>query len=251
MTTLTFCLGFRDWHIKHLYRCLESIRRHTDEPIIVCDLASQTADIRYICAPLDVSLIRVLDASEWSRSWALNIAASTAPLKTTHFVFTDADMIFPGPWFSFAEKWIQSNPDSVGITRSRDLDANALQHLDQASDEWIFRNSVPHASDLGHGAAMVVPREWFEKVGGFDEFYVTWGAEDNDLTSRAEWDGRSVSWIPEAWVAHQWHRRDWPTHAQFMQVHKNRQYYSERLRERGPIIRNGPVSFPSRSRSRS
>jgi len=85
---------------------------------------------------------------------------------------------------------------------------------------------------------MVVPAEWFWKVGGFDEFYQVWGAEDQDLVDRATWDGLPVQWLPEAWVVHQWHRRDWPTPAQFDVVNRNRVYYRARGVARGPIVRN-------------
>jgi GT2 family glycosyltransferase len=85
---------------------------------------------------------------------------------------------------------------------------------------------------------MVAYRRWFHRVGGFDEFYRVWGAEDNDLVLRAEWDGVGAEWISGAVVYHQWHRRDWPTPEQTEQVAINREYLAARARAGGPIVRN-------------
>jgi hypothetical protein len=77
-----------------------------------------------------------------------------------------------------------------------------------------------------------------------------WGCEDNDLTARAQWDGLDVRRLSNevppwssaefigAWVAHQWHRRDWPTPEQLAQVRRNRAYFYQRIADGGPIIRN-------------
>lgn len=243
--SLAFCLGFRNWHVQHLRRCLVSIRAHTDAPIMLCDLGSD--DLAAVQNSLfdDVTLL-VYPQPEWSRSIALNFAADQSPRDrgVTHYVFTDADMIFPGSWFEYVET-VNLDANVLWLTRSRDLHPVSMAILDlkmtgfKIEDQWLYDWSSPHGNDLGQGAAMIVPRVWFEKVGGFDEYYRVWGCEDNDLTMRAEWDGLTVQWLDnQAWVAHQWHRRDWPTPEQLAQVRRNREYFYQRLVNRGPIVRN-------------
>ena len=88
---------------------------------------------------------------------------------------------------------------------------------------------------------MLIPIPWFQEVGGFDEVYQVWGAEDNDLILRARWAGLDVAWLlPEqdAWVVHQHHTRSWPVPSQMAQVRRNRDYLAQRELEQGPIIRN-------------
>jgi GT2 family glycosyltransferase len=111
--------------------------------------------------------------------------------------------------------------------------------MPQPSDWELYQSSTIHPT-VGQGGAMVVPIPWFIKVGGFDEAYEVWGAEDNDLVLRAQWDGLPIEWLPEesAWVVHQYHNRAWPTTKQADQVKRNRVYLAERIAAKGPIIRN-------------
>jgi hypothetical protein len=249
-----FCLGWKSWYVDHLLRCLESIRRHTDAPIILADLGSRHYNaVHAICKDFQVHVIYRW-REVWSRSVALNAAAGSLTLDemtyTTTLIFTDADMLFPASWFSTVEPLLSapgaSDPDraKVYLTRSRDLSPEATANLPvhwmpRWSDDEIYRASTLH-TDLGQGGAMVIPRAWFKKVGGFDEVYQTWGGEENDLVLRAQWDGLAVEWLPEdtAWVAHQYHTRTWPTPAQVEHVRQNRAYLAERMAEQGPIIRN-------------
>lgn len=287
MARIAICLGFRNWHREHLQRCLQSLRAGApDWPILVADTGSPEPDmpeIRRLCAEVSARLVCEVQP-EWSRSRALNLAARQAPDADT-YIFTDADMIFPALWFVAARAVLAPQPrfcqcgrrldqgrdgfvecserpthlghDSVPnpnawlwMTRARDLSEVDTDNLDgPIEDTWLAAHSQAHPA-VGQGAAMVVPGPWFRRVGGFDEFYRIWGAEDNDLVQRAIWDGLAVDWLRRggwnsgcgdeslAWVVHQWHRRDWPTPAQFEQVRRNRQYLAERLVQRGPIVRN-------------
>lgn len=233
---ITFCLGFRNWHLDHLNRCVESLVPF-NLPIVAVDCSPEPAKI----ARARHLLIVREPTEEWSRSYALNQAAREVKQHgpTPWLCFTDADMIFPSHWLksaiaATAIKWKGDPP--IRLTHSRDLpeDFDFSAYYD---DETLRRASTPHPS-VGMGAAMLVPRHWFERVGGFDEFYKVWGCEDNDLVWRAAWDGLEIDWLPNTFVAHQWHRRDWPTPMQYDQVTRNREYYCQRVAERGPIVRN-------------
>ena len=236
------CLGFRNWHVGHLARALAGWMR-ARVPVVVVDLGTAWPDISRVRATVAATGARLIEAprEDWSRSEALNLAAAAAPEAVDTLVFTDADMLVPESWFDAVAAALsrEQGRETVWLTDSRDLPEGAERELwwDPA---WLWRVSRAHPR-VGQGAAMVVPRAWFTRVGGFDEVYRVWGAEDNDLVLRAEWDGVPVRWLepPEqAWVAHQWHRRDWPTAAQYAQVQKNRAYLAERIGERGPVVRN-------------
>lgn len=241
---MTFCLGFRHWYARHLDRCLTSLARF-NLPIIVTvgDGSQVIADIvtAHGATPLMYSM------SEWSRSVALNQAAEVA--TTPYVVCTDADMIFPSHWLRVAETY--ASPHRLCLTDSRDTVPGETSSmlsimLDDVlhwhnMDNWLLRNTKEH-SRVGQGAAAIIPRHWFVSVGGFDEFYSCWGCEDEDIVDRAQWDGLDVVWLPHTFVAHQWHRRDWPTQEQYAQVQRNREYLAARRAERGPIARNGTVS---------
>lgn len=245
--SLVFCLGFRDWDLDHLRRCLASLRLGTKDPILVVDYGSREAlmpQIRKLCVEHAAHWHTVLpaEAPEWSRSRALNRAMRCYP-EATHYVFTDADMLFTPRWFEVVTALGPGlNQTTLWLTRSRDFDEATTEALDRLgplaeSLDWCWANSIGH-TDLGQGGGMIVPGPWFRSVGGFDEYYRIWGAEDQDLVDRARWAGLTVDWLPATRVFHQWHRRDWPTPTQFEQVRRNKAYYAARQVERGPIVRN-------------
>lgn len=254
----TFCLGYKDWYANHLARCLRSLRSQTNAPIVIADLSvdeSSKAAVQQLARAHSAEV--VLSPREvWSRSIALNLAASVA--KTQHLVFTDADMIFSAHWVRVAERCFEDvsarGLKLFKLTRSRDLAGGLAQEYSQFweydepenREEWLRGVSTPHP-DIGQGAATVVTAEWFRRVGGFDEVYSVWGCEDNDLVLRAQWDGYTVDWFSSVYVYHQYHSHGVghpliPTHeaAQVVMEHVkfNRKYLAQRMEEKGPIVRN-------------
>lgn len=221
----TVCLGFRDWHVEHLRRCLQSLSAF-DVDVVVVDLGSQSAtDVRdAVMEPsgrANFTLVRHVHR-EWSRSVALNFASRFSGPTTTHFVFTDADMIFPSRWIDSARAMVLQSPKALWLTDSRDLHERSALPV-APYDEDRLRAVTTWHTRAGMGAAMIVPRRWFRKVRGFDETYRTWGCEDTDLVERAARE-LHVAWLEGAFVVHQWHRRDWPTSEQFEHVKENRAY---------------------------
>jgi GT2 family glycosyltransferase len=144
-------------------------------------------------------------------------------------------MIFPASWALEVLSAIESQeaPFTVWLTRSRDLVPGDLP--DPATDEWLGVHSFPH-SHAGQGGGMVVPRAWWQGVGGFDESYRVWGAEDNDLVLRALWSGLDVRWLPTTSVYHQWHSR-LGTAEQLDHLQRNRRYLADRVAQCGPVYR--------------
>jgi len=250
----TICIGFRNWHLEHLHRCLASLRRGTDAPITLCDTGTSEPDFDRVVELADVHDAYLLAEPhpEWSRSRALNAAARAAVesefSRPDWLAFTDADMLFPRLWFPAAERAMGSSPPWLWVTPSRDLPAWAMEpaharRLETYDDEDLHALTVEHPP-TGEGGAMLVPRAWFARVGGFDEFYRGWGAEDNDLTLRARWDGLPVERLPDAWVAHQHHSRE-ASPELWAKVLANRAYLAERVAEaeegRPSIARNASL----------
>jgi glycosyltransferase involved in cell wall biosynthesis len=81
------------------------------------------------------------------------------------------------------------------------IDADVLMHLEFA--KWLEFNQVsssfylypdPKAVELV--GFLIVAREHFFKVGGYDEAFTGWGGEDSDLYERLAMTGLSVSPVP-------------------------------------------------------
>jgi len=68
-----------------------------------------------------------------------------------------------------------------------------------------FDHKKTQPVDLITGAFMVLPRDLYEKVGGFDPMYFLF-MEDFDLCQKVWWEGRQVVYYPEVTVFH-YHKR--------------------------------------------
>lgn len=58
---------------------------------------------------------------------------------------------------------------------------------------------------IADGAMQYTSREWFLKVGGYDERMIGLCGMDNDLHARAKRDGLEIRWIHRGDIYHQWH----------------------------------------------
>lgn len=70
---------------------------------------------------------------------------------------------------------------------------------------YDFRHDQTQQVELLTGAAMMIPRNAFEKVGGFDERYFLF-MEDFDLCKKIRAQGLSIVYYPEAVINH-YHKR--------------------------------------------
>jgi glycosyltransferase involved in cell wall biosynthesis len=155
------------------------------------------------------------------------VRASTAP----YLLFSDSDCIFP-------PDHLQSHlmARRPGVVRAGDcfrLDKGATERLDLAAiATGIYRNWVPkcerkrmfkkwfkeqcyqlvrhRAKPKLTGCNIGIAREDLEAVNGFDEMFVGWGCEDDDLAQRLRRAGfRIASALGYTSAYHMWH----PTHS--------------------------------------
>ncbi len=78
--------------------------------------------------------------------------------------------------------------------------------IDLLSDAFAGRMRELYEVDFINAAVWLMPRQIFEKVGGFDPVYFMYG-EDIDYCHRAQFHGFKVGLSPEA-IAYHWHVSD-------------------------------------------
>lgn len=141
-----------------------------------------------------------------------NIGATGA--KTPYLVFLNPDA-FPAPdWLAKLVETAESHPGAVSIG-STQVRADARDLFDGTGDV-MHASGLAYRSNFGKprtappplaesfsacAAAMLVRREAFEAIGGFDERYFCY-FEDVDLCFRLRLAGHRVLQSPEAVVAH-------------------------------------------------
>lgn len=60
---------------------------------------------------------------------------------------------------------------------------------------------------LVFGCNMTIPKKWLKKTGGFDEKFIHWGQEDNELAYRLHYEGVRIVINSKLEVLHQFHGR--------------------------------------------
>ncbi len=152
--------------------------------------------VRYVHTPIES------DDLPYNRSWAFNVGArmAEAPLLILH----DNDFLVPG---SYARELVARHDEGWELIDLKRM----MFYLSPTSTEWIIRErTIPDRVTIEHvtqnllgGGSVVMDREAYFEIGGFDESFVGWGGEDNDFWERAEtrrcW---KLGYLP---LVHLWH----------------------------------------------
>lgn len=140
----------------------------------------------------------------WSRAAAVNAAAKAAGDWDAALI-ADADTI---PEMEPVQRAVAMVGMNGGAIRPHDTLWNLKSwQSTQLAQQGIERLHLNHKTKTNPGGGLlVISREAWDTVGGYDERYVTWGHEDSDIHTRllaeASWDR-----IPgQAW--HLYHPRD-------------------------------------------
>jgi len=124
-----------------------------------------------------------------------------------HLAFIDADCIAAPQWLEMLARCAGSKPLIAGpIVVTTGERPNKVERFERlwrfAQDAWVRQGWAATAN-------LLVEREAFEAVGGFDEAYRSIG-EDADLCIRAARSGFELGYCPGAEVSHAGERRLWP-----------------------------------------
>jgi len=209
--TISTIIPVRNRSGVRLLNCLGSLRWQdvdTDHEIIISDFGSDlphSQSIDQVAEELDVRIVRTATDETWNRSRALNIGIQAA---AGDYVFcTDADMIFQPNFVStLLATHREASKDVMIHCRCHDLPEDVPEKEWAARDFEELRSQATVRAVRGTGACQSATREFFERVRGYDEKFKYWGAEDVDMTARAERFGLDIHWVSNATsMLHQWH----------------------------------------------
>ena len=177
--------------------------------LVVVDNASEDERPRASAFPFDVEIIQ--NERNVGFAEANNIAALDR--QTPYLVFLNPDA-FPEPgWLAALLRTAKQHPEAVAIGSTQVRHA-APDVLDGTGDVlhatgFAYRSNHGKRGAVGPlaetfsacGAAMLVRRETFEAIGGFDERYFCY-FEDVDLGFRLRLTGGRILQAPDAVIAH-------------------------------------------------
>ena len=213
MTTLSVVIPIRDRSGQRLENCLRSLRwqrgvERQQVEIVLSDFGSSAEHATSIAA-LAQAYDAVVTTEEtealWNRSRALNLGIQAASGELCFC--TDADMIFSPDFIAaLLSAEAQAPGETMVLSRCHDLPEAAPRRLFEQSDFADLKSSAALRQTTGTGACQVARRSFFEHARGYDEAFEYWGAEDDDMLSRARRYGLNPVYLEgEAAMLHQWH----------------------------------------------
>lgn len=207
MTEISVLLTIRNWDLQRVRMCLASleVQVDVDAEVVVIDFGSDNpSPIKALVTEFDVKFVRV-EADEWSRSRAMNIAAREATGRL--LIFADADLVFDPRVLSATRDRLEENPRSVLMFSFRDLPPTiSPQDLQSDIDFETLDESAIWRPRWGMGVQAYTANAFWD-IRGFDERMKIYGGEDNDIAKRARAHGYRLSWVNERQFGlyHVWH----------------------------------------------
>jgi hypothetical protein len=179
---VTFVIPFRGAdRLPLLQATLASLRAQAGVAV-ECIVVEQDARPAATSLPAGVRHVHLEDGGEWRKSWTLNVGVSRAraPVVICH----DADILVPSAYAREALRTIGSGFEIAQLGRLLFyLDASLTQHfLAVGSPRGLQRPA--RVKQNWPGGSIVIRRDTYLDIGGFDEDFVGWGGEDNEFFDR-------------------------------------------------------------------
>ena len=151
----------------------------------------------------------------------------------------DPDVGISGPLLLYPDERVQHAGIYLGF---RGHSGHAMRHGRLPEQDYLFYGSVPREVSAVTGAVMMVRRDLFEALNGFDELLPTY-LQDVDLCLRARASGLSTIWTPLAELLHMESTSIREIDDPPFQRQRTRE--RERFLERwGPLIARDPLHSP-------
>jgi GT2 family glycosyltransferase len=207
----------RSDHLLNMIRGLTRSRRRPDE-LIVAEMGGADPGAVIPPTPFPVHLVYMGRQESLPLAGARNRAAEAA--RGDALIFLDVDCV-PGG------RLIESYEES--LDRHAALCMGEVRYLPSGAthagwtEETLFRAGRPHNArpaptdgrllsrcdryELFWSLSFAVRRSVFDALGGFDESFTGYGAEDTDLALKAKAAGIPLLWVKNAVAFHQHHEK--------------------------------------------
>jgi GT2 family glycosyltransferase len=216
---------------KQLANLLDAIKGSTILPFDVQIVCMDNPDDITIPEGLNVSIRQINNAHKLPLAAARNMGISAT--KTEQVIFIDADCIVSPSLFANMLLILQADniiaayplylPLLPGTGNFDDLLHKAVEHPD--------RNTIPAGQPVHHlkfwSLIFAIQKRTFQKVGGFDESFAGYGAEDTDFAMMFHQEGITQIFVRD-YVLHQYHDKYDPPLNHFDAIISNARRYRQK-----------------------
>lgn len=225
---LSVIIGIRDWERARLRMAVLShlgCEIADQIEVVISDYGSRNhEEIRSLAEEMGCVYVYT-DSEIWSRSRALNTGIVAS--RGTYIVATDADIVFSPKTHGIVVDLLRRYPHALHLKQCRDLPPEiGLEDLEVA--DWDHLDRIAQTRPRwGMGGLAACSRATVDRVRGYDERMVVWGAEDNDFGKRVRATGGALNWIADkdAQIYHVWHPPFLQTHPNAREIFtQNREY---------------------------
>lgn len=163
--------------------------------------------------PDRVKRLFVANPGPFNKAWGLNVGARAA--RGDQLFFCDADLLVEPSALDTAARLCARHVLAVNpYDRLADLDRLETERLLQGEEEPRFqREDASNRRRVGErlcfcGGAFLMRRSLHHTIGGFDERYLGWGAEDDAMSLRLARTTPHVATVEGRAALHLWHPSD-------------------------------------------
>lgn len=213
MDKISIIVAFRNRDLLRVKRFLNSLNTQTNKEfeVVFVNTGSElefSKSLKEVVESYDFTTYIYHDTrgKEWNKCVALNIAAKHA--KGNYLGFTDIDLMYHSGYIEHLYPLLNEKAQLYTRVHMVDQSFTDYDRVFESGEE--VPGTLCHTSGKG---ILMVHREAYEAIGGYDEYYVDWGIEDNDIFIRLQEYGLNEVWADHVKhpVYHQWH----PTNARF------------------------------------
>ena len=205
MPYLSFIVGFRNRDTERVVLFLESLKaiNSDDFELVFVDYGSDEAvseKVKKIVSNYDFANYYFSNTrgQNWNRAKCLNYGYAHCKGK---FIFTsDIDFLYSKNFISTIKEIV--TPTQAFYFKVGFLTEKQSQNIHLDSEKY----DIESYSDEEAIGALLISREMFDEVGGYDEFYEIWGVEDNDLLHRIKMTKNQITFFNSKTIIwHIWH----------------------------------------------
>lgn len=218
---ITVIYGVKNRYDYRIINSLKSIRSQDYNQellkILIVDYDSDSTyipEIKNICERFNASYFRIENRENWNRAECLNQGINHS--QSRYVLFSDVDIIFQSNYISTAIKELTRDRYQVIYSKMLDLPEGAVVEEVDVTESYLgLKSLAEYGGSRGNkwynyfGLSLcITERTFLQRIHGFDENFILWGCEDDDLARRLEWSGVRRSRISEdTSLLHQWHPR--------------------------------------------